>query len=64
MKKVVELAPTVKSHKTNLARLEVAQKAQFEKQKEEMMGVWPVAGGIMKWHHIQRCIRRYTEDVW
>ena len=51
MKKVVELAPTVKSHKTNLARLEVAQKAQFEKQKEEMMGMWLIAG-ILKSHHI------------
>jgi hypothetical protein len=49
MKKVVELAPTVRVHKTNLARLEVAQKAQFEKQKEEMMGahrtVISAAGG-------------------
>jgi hypothetical protein len=37
MKKVVELSP-VPANKKALAALEVAQKEQFEKQKEEMMG--------------------------
>ena len=37
MKKVVELSP-VTANKKALAALEEAQKEQFEKQKEEMMG--------------------------
>ena len=37
MKKIVEIAPSG-TNKATLARLEVAQKEQFEKQKDEMMG--------------------------